>query len=201
MKIYASCRPYDIDIGGLSHYVIYQCLFSCKCWYKNKQATFINSLWPCDTIWWRRSQSTLAKVMACCLMAPSHDLNQCWSLMLGAHLNTFVVEAILLLIMEIYLHIFKGTCDSNLILVRFSVEFIFCGPVDGELSLVQQMAWIKIGNIPLMALVRYIFVQFCSCPKLMPVKLPGMNMGKWILSIQKSKFKFKTLPLQKELMH
>ena len=39
---------------------------------------FINSLWPSDTIWWQRSGSTLAQVMACCLSAPSHYLNQCW---------------------------------------------------------------------------------------------------------------------------
>ena len=38
----------------------------------------INSLWPRDTIWRHRSRSTLAQVMACCLMATSHYLNQCW---------------------------------------------------------------------------------------------------------------------------
>ena len=36
-----------------------------------------NSLWPSDTIWQQRSGSTLAQVMACCLMARSHYLNQC----------------------------------------------------------------------------------------------------------------------------
>ena len=38
----------------------------------------INSLGPSDAIWRQRSGSTLAQVMACCLMAPSHYLNQCW---------------------------------------------------------------------------------------------------------------------------
>ena len=38
----------------------------------------VNSLWPSDVIWWHRSVSTLAQVMACCLTAPSHYLNQCW---------------------------------------------------------------------------------------------------------------------------
>ena len=38
----------------------------------------INSLWPSYAIWWHRSGSTLAQVMACCLAAPSHYLNQCW---------------------------------------------------------------------------------------------------------------------------
>ena len=38
----------------------------------------VNSLWPSDAIWWQRSGSTLAQVMDCCLMAPSHYLNGCW---------------------------------------------------------------------------------------------------------------------------
>ena len=37
----------------------------------------LNSLRPSDTIWWQRSGSTLAQVIACCLTAPSHYLNQC----------------------------------------------------------------------------------------------------------------------------
>ena len=36
-----------------------------------------NSLWPSD-IWWHRSGSTLAQVIACCLMAPGHYLIQSW---------------------------------------------------------------------------------------------------------------------------
>ena len=39
---------------------------------------YINSLWPSDPIWRHRYGSTLAQVMACCLTAPSHYLNQCW---------------------------------------------------------------------------------------------------------------------------
>ena len=38
----------------------------------------INSLWPGDAIWQHTSGSTLAQIMACCLMASSHYLNQCW---------------------------------------------------------------------------------------------------------------------------
>ena len=38
----------------------------------------LNSLWPSGTIWCWRSGSTLAQVMACCLMATSHYLSQCW---------------------------------------------------------------------------------------------------------------------------
>ena len=39
---------------------------------------WVNSLWPCDVIWWHESVSTLAQVMAWCLTAPSHYLKQCW---------------------------------------------------------------------------------------------------------------------------
>ena len=38
----------------------------------------VNSLLPGDGIWQHRSGSTLVQVMACCLTAPSHYLNQCW---------------------------------------------------------------------------------------------------------------------------
>ena len=40
--------------------------------------TALNPLWPNDAIWRHRSGSTLAQVMACCLTAPSHYLNQFW---------------------------------------------------------------------------------------------------------------------------
>ena len=42
------------------------------------QPEWVNSLWPSDAIWRQRPGSTLAQVMACCLTAPSHYLNQCW---------------------------------------------------------------------------------------------------------------------------
>ena len=38
----------------------------------------INSLWPSDAIRRQVTESTLAQVMACCLTASSHYLNQCW---------------------------------------------------------------------------------------------------------------------------
>ena len=38
----------------------------------------VTSVWPSDVIWRQRSGSTLAQVMACCLTAPSHYLNQFW---------------------------------------------------------------------------------------------------------------------------
>ena len=38
----------------------------------------VNSLCSSDAIWQQGSRSTLVQVMACCLTAPSHYLNQCW---------------------------------------------------------------------------------------------------------------------------
>ena len=42
------------------------------------ESTSINPLWPSDAIRRQRSESTLAQVMACCLTATTHYLNQCW---------------------------------------------------------------------------------------------------------------------------
>ena len=43
-------------------------------------------------IWRQRSGSTLAEVMACCLTAPSHYLNQCWLIISGIHLRAILQE-------------------------------------------------------------------------------------------------------------
>ena len=45
----------------------------------------VNSLWPSDVIWRQGSGSTLPQVMACCLTAPSHYLNQCWFIISKVH--------------------------------------------------------------------------------------------------------------------
>ena len=37
-----------------------------------------NSLWHGDVIWRHKPGSSSSHVMACCLTAPSHYLNQCW---------------------------------------------------------------------------------------------------------------------------
>ena len=66
--------------GQTSPYHIMTCLkISSTTWVSRSSPTWqINSLWPSDTIWRHKSGSTLAQVMACCLMAPSHYLNLCW---------------------------------------------------------------------------------------------------------------------------
>ena len=57
---------------------------SCSYWQSLKasklpaQFQCLNSLGPSDAIWRWRSWSRLVQVMACCLTAPSHYLNQSW---------------------------------------------------------------------------------------------------------------------------
>ena len=43
----------------------------------------VNSLWPSDAMHRRRSWSILVHVMAYCLAAPRHYLNQCWLIING----------------------------------------------------------------------------------------------------------------------
>ena len=51
------------------------------------QGRWVNLLWPSEAAWWQRSGSTLAQVMACCLTAPSHYLNQCWLIISEVHIH------------------------------------------------------------------------------------------------------------------
>ena len=74
----------------IRHFFIDQCLIDVypsifAAWDNTKfsHAFSINSLWPSVAIWWHRSGTTLAQVMACCLTAPSHYLNQHWLLIIG----------------------------------------------------------------------------------------------------------------------
>ena len=51
--------------------------------FKFPRGQWVNSLRPSDAIWRQWSWTTLAQVMACCLTAPSHYLNQCWLIIRG----------------------------------------------------------------------------------------------------------------------
>ena len=53
-------------------------ILSAKWWPFCSGLNVFNSLCPNNAIWWHRSSSTVAQVMACCLMPPSHYLNPCW---------------------------------------------------------------------------------------------------------------------------
>ena len=60
-----------------------------QCWpssmtpYGITKPKWVDSLWPSDTIWHHISWSTLAQVIVCWLMAPSHYLNQYWFIIMG----------------------------------------------------------------------------------------------------------------------
>ena len=75
---------YNLRIYGelFSYAFVYMTkVIRCCCESSNSGSTvliLINSLWPSVAIWWHRAGSTLAHVMACCLMSPSHYLNLCW---------------------------------------------------------------------------------------------------------------------------
>ena len=44
----------------------------------NQSWAIVNSWWPSDDLWCWKSWWTMVQVMACCLVAPGHYLNQCW---------------------------------------------------------------------------------------------------------------------------
>ena len=50
-------------------------------WFINAYFKFMSS----DAIWWNRYGLMFDQVMACCLTAPSHYLNQCWLIISEAH--------------------------------------------------------------------------------------------------------------------
>ena len=60
-------------------------LFVLIIFYQSTSKNVINSLWPCPSVarWWHRCESILTQVIACCLMAPSHYLSQCWLIISG----------------------------------------------------------------------------------------------------------------------
>ena len=58
-------------------------------WLQRLTDKWVHSLWPSDAIWQLRSGSTLIQVMACCLTAPSHYLNQCWLIISKAQWPVF----------------------------------------------------------------------------------------------------------------
>ena len=84
----------------------------------------INPLWSADTIRWQRSRSTLVQVMACCLVAPSHYLNQCWLLVSDVLCHSpesnFTVLRLQFCIISLniiplnYCHIFQGPLSHRI---------------------------------------------------------------------------------------
>ena len=99
LKISAKCTPCCLILNMLFHRIspglqsklawcdeISYCLLKLYMFTKDQTSetdTWLyafNSVWPGDAIWSHRPGSTLPQVMACCLTAPSHHLNQCYYL-------------------------------------------------------------------------------------------------------------------------
>ena len=78
----SSCQPSTTQQNGNHGYIDYTAiLYRTGCNLHRvgmEHSLTLNSLWPSDARLLLRFGSTLAQVMACCLMAPSHYLNQCW---------------------------------------------------------------------------------------------------------------------------
>ena len=118
----------------------------------------VNSLWSSDAIWRHETGSTLAQVMACCLAAPSHYLNQCWLITAvrssdihpraTSHLNTLRPRQNGRRFPD---DIFKCIfLNENVgISIKFSLKFVPRGPINNIPALVQIMAWRRSGDKPL----------------------------------------------------
>ena len=52
-----------------------------------------SSSWPGDVIWWYGSRSTLDQIVVCCLVAPSHYLNQWWPIITDGNLTKIFITA------------------------------------------------------------------------------------------------------------
>ena len=80
-KITLSC-PISHHYGPAMGYLLWRFSKDSSChdgmspYFNVSRTRFINSL--CDAIWRFSSGSTLVLLRVCCLMAPSHYLNQCW---------------------------------------------------------------------------------------------------------------------------
>ena len=99
-----SALPFYLEMHIWKKYYISSLLSTTTKWECRKQ---LNSMWPSNAIWRHRSGSTLVQVMACCLMAPSHYLNQCWlssNAFCGIHLTVMSQEVFINLIRGLYFY-------------------------------------------------------------------------------------------------
>ena len=82
-----------LDVSSFGHWLLIFCSYGrtncsnresyCAQPSLSGMAVSHKSLWTSDVIWRWIPGSSLAQVMACCLTAPSHYLNQCWLLIRG----------------------------------------------------------------------------------------------------------------------
>ena len=84
----------------------------------NMISYYFNSLWPIYDIWKHRPASTLAQVIACCLMSLSHFLKECGlfiSNFLWHLLESYFTMSTPMLLFHMSLKIiFQNSCPSHL---------------------------------------------------------------------------------------
>ena len=90
---------------------------------------------PSDIIWYQRSGSTLAHVIACCLTTPTHYLNQCSLEIIGTHFHVKCV----------------GFAGSNCHLKSNFPLFIYQAPLSQDLMLITP------GHIHVLRTCEYIY--------------------------------------------
>ena len=78
MRCFAESSTVTVTLTPLLHRVLRDLAISRQLFWIKSISNGFNSLGPSDAIWRWISWSTLVQVMACCLTAPSHYLNQCW---------------------------------------------------------------------------------------------------------------------------
>ena len=108
---------------------------------------YLNPLYPSDLVWQPRSGWTLARVMACSLMVPSHFLNQCWLFVSenlrhspGGNFTTSVKATILYNEYENHTLEITATSPRGQLVHSFAVLFF--------LGLYYQLLWILVIVLP-----------------------------------------------------
>ena len=126
----------------------------------------VKSLWSSDAIWWYKSGSAFPQVMACCLMVPSHYLNQDLpsNVFCGIHLRAisqwvpklqFCVISFKIVLVKLLPHL-PGTCELTCLTVPTSPKAPQCGRVMMRLMLVQSMICVSLGYCSAMPWYHYV---------------------------------------------
>ena len=91
----------------------------------------VDLFWPNEAMWQHRSGSTLTRVMACCLIAPSHYQGQLW-------LPLFYIMNLKIILLKLLMHL-TGANELKqfhlaLIVLSFYINFIIQGQLKVEKS-------------------------------------------------------------------
>ena len=88
-------------------------------------------MWPSDAIGWHRSGSTLSQLMACCLTAPSHHLNQRWlppGKSCGIYLRAISQEVLKISILDTSSKVTNAILQPHLAAKELIPEVSYCQP-------------------------------------------------------------------------